>query len=143
MTKRFEKVNWTDSHPNTIDKLATMNNNDELVYEKYLEGQYRAYSTVKSKNLKVEVGTREIGGGDDYLLRVNFVQNFSPGCSPVVIATLSTPNRHETMVTISGDGKKNPDNKRFLATIAYQGKLTAKQRESFKWGTLHYMAIGY
>lgn len=146
MSERFTKVHWSDSTPITIDKLARMNTNDEIIFEDILDGQYTAYNKVKpdSKHrLKMEVGTRTIGGGDEYLLRVNFAQKFSAGCNPVVIATLSTPNRHETMVTISGDGTKNPDRNRFLCRIAYQSGLSAAQRETFKYGTLHYMAVGY
>lgn len=148
----YQNVTWPIGAPTDVDTLNKMTNNDQWLFEHMPTIQYTANGVKRNAGTKMIAGlTRWVAehkaeytvGGLD----VSFGSFFTPGCSPIVVATCSTASsphkKYVTLCSLGNPGNEVIDHRGFRAYVhaaAWQGAPHTPLGGS---GIMHWTAVGY
>jgi len=112
MTQPYKAVSWNEE-PVSTDKLNTMTNNDQWLFENTPRMKYHGYNLIKTSGLKILATyvtipptTATSAGRNLY-----FGSFFSAGCQPIVVASPASTNaQRRFFIAVNGIGKAVPDN---------------------------------
>lgn len=110
----YRPVSFVDGEPLDVNKLNTIAQNLQWLYENTPRISYKAYGLVKSSGAKILAGNATVPARKSTLsyATVYFGTFFSQGCQPIVVATPvqnTTRTRFETVV--KGIGRVYPDHR--------------------------------
>lgn len=152
---KFEDVSWSDDEDILADKLNKMATNEKYLMEQTVPHRYQAYGIDVTDGVKVCGGVAVLGPGPGRQLDkdVYFGKFFTPGCRPVVTATLATAAMFRVFITIRGPngyatGSNRPDHNGFNVVLDADPhdipKLESYLTNFFPvQQRVHWIALGY
>lgn len=127
-----------------------MTNNDQWLFENTPRITYSANSVRRNSGLKMLASHTRYPAtpNSEYTgVKVYFGNFFTPGCHPIVTATVSTSSsphkKYVTLCNIDGNNNEIVDHRGFtglIHAVPWQGTTFDALRNS---GILHWVAVGY
>lgn len=144
MTLQYKAVSWGEE-PTSADKLNTMANNEQWLFENTPRMKYSGYNLTKTSGLKIlatyalipATTARGTSRG------VYFGSFFSTGCQPIVIAQpVPTNGQRRFFVTVNGINRAVPDHTG-AAITCIASELNPKNDKIGASVYCHVIAIGW
>lgn len=136
----YQPTSWT-SEPVTQAKLQQMSNNDQWLFENMPKIRYTNSGIIKDTGVKMIVGKTPFAASTINVthVTVNFGNFFSPGCHPIVTATIeagvNAASVARTHAVLFGNGN--------IATGFDAAIAGDTYRYISNGGWLHWQAVGY
>lgn len=145
MTQPYKAVSWNEE-PISVDKLNTMTNNDQWLFENTPRMKYHGYNILKTSGLRIlatyalipATTARASSRG------VYFGSFFSQGCQPIVVAQPVPTNsgQRRFFVAVNGIGRAVPDHTGATITLT-ASELNPKSDRIANQVYCHVIAIGW
>jgi hypothetical protein len=117
----YKSVSWGDE-PILKDKLNTMTNNDQWMFENMPRISYDAHSVRKTTGMKILAGKTLIPATSTNTIQIITYFNgyFSPGCNPIVTTGFNPTNGQNRyhVATYGLDGRLLTDHRGMLVTVS-------------------------
>lgn len=148
----YKNVTWPIGAPVVTDTLNDMANNDQWLFENMPRIQYSAHGIKRNSGIKILAGVTRYPGNETVAegsaVDISFGSFFTPGCNPVVVATISASSSpHKKYVTTSALGAHAVETIDHRGFSAYVSAMPWSGRVGFvplgNSGLVHYIAIGY
>jgi hypothetical protein len=140
----YKAVSW-GNEPVAQDKLNTMTNNDQWLYENTPRISYSTYGIKRTSGIKILAGIVVVPKSStlNSSASADFGTFFSAGCKPVIVATVQrTSARGRYHLVIQGINSYYPDSQGFKVAIAAD-EVNVANNVIDTTPYVHYIAIGW
>lgn len=122
-----------------------MSGNDQYLYERLVQSRHQFEGAVTTQGVKIwsSNGRFPLNTTKRSVLGVNWNGFFSPGCNPIVSATLGRRDRNRCYVSVKGPGSENWPNARGCEIHALMDPDTPSNYTFSIYMPIHIIAIGY
>jgi hypothetical protein len=142
--KEFVAVNWTAHQILDEDSMDQINSNLVWMRNRKLEGKYQHLNNATTEiGLKLLCGRKQITPrkSDTALVQVGFTKLFTPGSTPVITTSITSPAQINFYTIINGIGRLQPNHQGFECKVNVAGKK-GKDRIN-KSIFINWIAMGY
>lgn len=146
MADDWKNVTWTPDELITDDKLNDMVSRDNWLKSRIVPVEFQS-NVNRSTGLKIISGVTVMPGRPNEnrgnWVTIDFQSKFSPGCRPVVVASLSVADHYDTFMVLNGhagNGVKVIDHNGFRVRIV-SGNPDSPAFATSRY--VHWIAVGY
>lgn len=140
----YVPVTWNTNDDADPNKLNQMSANDDYLYDHSVEGHYKFGNLNRTEGLKIWSALVELPASGHWWVgkTVYFPSgHFSPGCRPIVVATMLRTYRIRGTVAVKGIGKQHPDHTGFELSFATEAAVSDAQINTIQY--VNCMALGF
>ena len=137
-------VSWSPGDPITDEKLDAMVNNDNLLRDNMLTGQYKGYGVTKTTGIKIATGLVGISPSksNQRVANVSFGNFFSTACRPIITTGIVAGSQRMIFATIDGPGSSlHPDRTGFQVHVFVDS--LSKTRKITRTFYVSWIAVGF
>lgn len=137
-------VSWSPGDPITDEKLDAMVNNDNLLRDNMLTGQYKGHGVTKTTGIKIATGLVGIAPSksNQQVKPVYFNNFFSTSCRPIVTTGIIASSQRMIFATIDGPGSALfPDRTGFQVHVFVDS--LSKTRKITRTFYVSWIAVGF
>lgn len=143
--KEFIAVNWTANQIIDEDSMDQVNSNLVWMRNHKVEGKYQHLNNATTEiGLKILCGRKQITPrrSDTAIVQVGFTKLFTPGSTPVITTSITSPAQVNFFTVINGIGRLQPNHVGFecKVNVAANRKKFDKIAKSI---FINWIAMGY
>lgn len=144
-SNEFVAVNWAPGQLLDEDTLDQMNSNINYIKRQSVDGAYMHLNNgVTTQGIKILCGRRQITPrkADTAVVRIGFAKMFTPGISPVITTSITSPGQTHIFHVINGIGRLQPNHQGFECKVNVAAD--AKKKDTIaKSLYVNWIAMGY
>ena len=144
MADDWKNVSWAPDEDITDDKLNDMVSRDDWLKSRIVPVEMANVN--RSTGLKILSGVTIMPGKEDNRgnwVTIDFQSKFTPGCRPVVVASLAVGDHYDTFIVLNGhagNGVKQIDHNGFRVRIV-SGNPDSPAFTTSRF--VHWISVGY